>query len=235
MANLLKQISRLEGLPVEVQQLLKFGGSTDFQAQNLPFTAEVVRLSQRQVRLLTSGSHLKEFRSLLQGGVFQLTLKVDPRKIAFYQKNATSADLLRLVAISQYNLTRRTGSLPFRAFILTPSDSGYRLSTFWRGYQLESLVKTTSALANQLHHVPTVSAISHPAKVASLVGVLSQRSAPATQLVSLISPASSAVICRTLEASVKGSAVQGSVVGTRHSQLLYRQRTLIGLINRVGR
>ncbi len=235
MTNLLKQISRIEVLPVEVQQLLKFGGSTDFQAPNLPFTAEVVRLSQRQVRLLTSGSHLKEFRSLLQGGVFQLTLKVDPGKIAFYQKHSTSADLLRLVAINQYNQTRRTGSLPFRAFILTPSDSGYRLSTFWRGYQLDSLVKTTNVLTNQVRHVPTINLSYHPAKVASLVGVLSQRSAPATQLVSLVSPTRSAVICRTLEASVKGSAAQGSVVGTRHSQLLYRQRTLIGLINRVGR
>ncbi len=90
-----------------------------------------MRLSQRQVRRLTAGNHLSNLRVLLQGGVFQITLKVESATSAnkaIVPDARVISDLVRLVTLNQFHsitipqqATSAGASLPVRA-ILIPSS-----------------------------------------------------------------------------------------------------------------
>lgn len=163
--NLLATATGQTVLSGEAQQLFKL--IKEYQEANeknstVPtFQFEVLRLSQRQVRRLTAGSHLQNVRSLLQGGVFQVTLKaIWTSTVTDTITNALIADLLRFVGIRQFSSIRFPATVdvsskfPVRAVLLSPTlvsslNKGQH-STVWRGTIVKSLNHSVQDFTKQL-------------------------------------------------------------------------------------
>lgn len=213
------------------------------------FKLEVLRLSQRQLRRLTAGSHLTTLRNLLQGGVFQLTLKVDwGHSVSNAVETAAINDLLRFVAIQQFTPIRLTqtskqqnipGSLPIRAILLTPTaatTTTVHHSSLWRVNSASIINGAVRSYANQLASTTNLQSFNPTQAFACALSTsVAQRSIPATNVVGFLKSSGASAICRTLQTISKGSSVSGSPIGSRLGQLGYVRLNLLHLVNFVGR